>query len=118
MSSMAKVLGCVTRKNDAVTLHRRIAMDYPKVHIYDGPALRKVAPAALAEYAVEHGWSKTEPYRGCAHVYEGDGLPEIVIPDHNNLGDYASTVSRLIEFWSERKNQSELVVYEELMNGR
>lgn len=67
-----------------------------KATIQDRDALLAVSPAALSAYARFEGWSKTEPYGEFSDVYAADGLPEIILPRTEQLGDYASVVSTLI----------------------
>ena len=88
-----------------------------KVRILDASALNVVTPRALAAYSGSVGWAKVEPYGDVADVWSGKGLPEIVLPRTNRLGDYASVVSRLIEIFSEERGQGELAVLKDLLEA-
>jgi hypothetical protein len=85
-----------------------------KAQILDGDALRAITPAALSAFARSEGWSKTEPYGDHADVYAGNARPEIILPRTDRLGDYASTVSRLIGIFAKHMDLSELAVYHDL----
>ena len=88
-----------------------------KVRILDGAALRSVNPGGLAAYAGSAGWAKVEPYGDVADVWQGEGLPEIVLPRTNLLGDYASVVSRVIEIFAERSGKDEIAVLKDLLEA-
>ena len=69
-----------------------------KVDIRDRDALRAISPDALSAYARAAGWSKTdERYGAHSDIYAAEGLPEIIVPRTQRLGDYASVVAQLIE---------------------
>ena len=51
-----------------------------KLNTFDRDALFVVSPEALFAYARVAGWRRQEPYPVHSDVYEGTGLPEIVIP--------------------------------------
>ena len=66
-----------------------------KVCIQDRDALRAISPDALSAYARVAGWSRTsEKYRTYSDVYAAEGLPEIILPGTQSLGDYASVVAQ------------------------
>lgn len=88
-----------------------------KVAILDGEALRTVTPAALCAYARALGWRKMEEYGAHSDIYDGDDLPEIIVPRTERLGDYASVVSQLIEVFAEVTDLSQLIVYRDLMTA-
>ena len=89
-----------------------------KVDIRDRDALRAISPDALSAYARAAGWSRTnERYRVHSDVYAADGLPEIILPRTQLLGDYASVVARLIELFSTVMERDELALYHDLMNA-
>ncbi len=85
-----------------------------RARIRDRQALLAISPAALKAYASAQGWSRTKPYGEHADVYVRERAPEIVLPRHNRLGDYASVVGRLIEFFSEVAEVDELALYRDL----
>ena len=66
-----------------------------KTSIQDRDALLAVSPVALSAYARAEGWSKEEAYGDFSDIYVADGLPEIILPRTENLGDYADVVSTL-----------------------
>ena len=88
-----------------------------KVNIRDAHALRAVTPAALAAYAQAAGWSVQERYREHSVIYVGDGLPEIIIPRTERLGDYASIVAAMIDTFAQVADQDELTVYRSLVTA-
>lgn len=88
-----------------------------KAHVLDATALRSVTLGGLAAYARSAGWAKTEPYGDAADAWQGEDLPEILVPRTNRLGDYASVVSRLIEIFSEERGQDELAVLKDLLEA-
>lgn len=86
-----------------------------KVSICDRGALLAVSSAALAAYARVSGWRREEPYGAHSDVYTGKGLPEIIIPRNEDLGDYATVVSTLIESFAEVAGQDEMTIYRDLV---
>ena len=88
-----------------------------KASIQDTDALLAVSPAALSAYARAEGWSKAEPYGGFSDIYVADGLPEIILPRTENLGDYASVVSTLIEIFARVAGVDELALYRNLVTA-
>ena len=86
-----------------------------KVSIQDNDALSAVSPAALSAYARAGGWTKGQPYGDHSDVYAREGTPEIVIPKHRRLGDYASVVSRLIEIFAKAAETDALSLYRDLI---
>ena len=88
-----------------------------KLSIHDRDALLAVSPAALSAYARVAGWHRLEPYGVHSDVYEGAGLPEIVIPRTEHLGDYASVVATLVEIFAEVAEQDVLTTYRDLITA-
>ena len=89
-----------------------------KVHIRDRDALRAISPDALSAYARAAGWSKTdERYGAHSDIYAAEGLPEIIVPRTQRLGDYASVVAQLIEIFSKVARRDELALYHDLVNA-
>lgn len=88
-----------------------------RVKILDRDVLTAVRPAALSSYARSRGWAQQERYRIYSDLYVGEGLPEIFVPRTQDLGDYASVVSRLIETFSEVSGQDELTVHRDLVTA-
>ena len=88
-----------------------------KLSIHDKDALLAVSPAALSAYARVAGWRRQEPYRVHSDVYEGTGLPEIIIPRTEHLGDYASVVAALVETFAEVVEQDVLTTYRDLVTA-
>ena len=85
-----------------------------KAAILDALALRAISPSALAGYARSEGWTKVEPYGTYADVYVAPGKPEIILPRTDRLGDYSSTVAKLIGYFAEATQQDELATYRDL----
>lgn len=88
-----------------------------KVSIRDRDALLAVSSAALAAYARVSGWRREEPYGAHSDVYTGKDLPEIIIPRNEDLGDYATVVSTLIEIFAEVAGQDEMTIYRDLVTA-
>lgn len=88
-----------------------------KVSIRDRDALLAVSPAALSAYARSAGWHREEPYRVHSDIYEGEGLPEIIVPHTEQLGDYASVVSTLIDTFAAVADQDEMTIYRDLVTA-
>ena len=88
-----------------------------KLSIHDRDALLAVSPAALSAYARVAGWRRLEPYRVHSDVYEGTGLPEIVIPRTEHLGDYATVVATLVETFAEVAEQDVSTTYRDLVTA-
>ena len=88
-----------------------------RVSIQDRKALGAVSPGALSAYARASGWSRDERYRVHSDVYIGEGLPEIIVPSTERLGDYSSVVAALIEIFAEVAEQDELTVYRSLVTA-
>lgn len=89
-----------------------------KVDIRDRDALRAISPDALSAYARAAGWSKTdERYGAHSDIYAAEGLPEIILPRTQRLGDYASVVAQLIEIFSKVAELDELALYRDLVNA-
>ena len=88
-----------------------------KVDIRDADALRAVTPEALTAYAQAAGWSVQERYGEHSDVYVAEGLPDIIIPRTERLGDYASVVARMIDVFAQVADQDELTVYRSLVTA-
>ena len=86
-----------------------------QVSIRDHEALLAVSPTALSAYARAAGWSRGGTYRANSDIYDGEELPEILVPRTERLGDYASVVARLIQTFSKVVGQDELTIYRSLV---
>ena len=84
-------------------------------NLRDPKVLRAVSPLALSAYARSAGWSKTEEYGEYSDVYEGQQLPEIIVPRTQRLGDYAQIVARLIGIFAEVAEVDEVELYNDLV---
>ena len=73
-----------------------------RVSIRDKGPLSEVSPAALSAYARASGWTRTDNYGDSSDVYTSDGLPEIIVPRTQRLGDYANVVSQLYRYLRRR----------------
>ena len=102
----------------AETWYARITTPKIKVSIEDVEALKAVPPAALSAYARANGWVKGEAYGDYSDIYTADGLPEIILPRTQQLGDYANVVSRLIEIFARVADMDELTLYHRLIAAR
>ena len=63
------------------------------------------------------GWSKAEAYGDFSDIYVADGLPEIILPRTENLGDYADVVSTLIGIFARVADVDELTLYRNLVTA-
>ncbi len=81
----------------------------------DGNRLRAVTPLALSAYARAAGWTPVDVFGDHSNVYSGDGLPEIIVPRTQDLGDYASVVARLIAVFAEVAEVDETALYADLL---
>ena len=71
------------------------------VRLHDANSLRAVSPASLSAYARLNGWEKTEPYGAHSDVYAAVGLPEVILPRTQRIGDYAEVTARLIRTFAQ-----------------
>ena len=88
-----------------------------RVSIKDRAALMMVSPAALSAYARTEGWARVEPYGDHSDVYAGEGLPEIILPQTKQLGDYHSVVARLVDIFARVAEIDELTLYHDLVTA-
>ena len=88
-----------------------------KASIWDTVALIAVSPAALSAYARGAGWARIEPYGDHSDVYVAEGLPEIILPRTQRLGDYANVVSQLIEIFARAADMDEFSLYRDLLTS-
>jgi hypothetical protein len=86
-----------------------------KARILDIDALNAVSPSALGAFVRAEGWNKIEPFADKADVYTRDQGPELLIPRHSRLGDYASVVSQVITAVSDTLGTDELAIYRDIM---
>ena len=78
-------------------------------------ALLAVSPLALSAYARVAGWSRSDAFGDYSDVYAGSGLPEIIIPRTQRLGDYAQVVARLISIFAQVAEVDEAILYNDLV---
>ena len=88
-----------------------------KANIRDREALLAVSPSALSAYARAAGWTKGDTYGDHSDVYAAEGLPEVILPRTQRLGDYAAVVSRLIEIFAKAAETDELALYRDLVTA-
>ena len=81
---------------------------------FDDAELVRIRPSTLSDYAESIGWRPDREYRRYSTIYVGKNLPEIIIPDTAELGDYATAVADLIEEFSEALNLDLMAVYQSL----
>ena len=82
--------------------------------LHEVDSLRAVSPASLSAYARLNGWEKTEPYGAHSDVYAAVGLPEIVLPRTQRIGDYAEVTARLIRTFAQTADVDESDLLREL----
>lgn len=88
-----------------------------KVVIRDNAALQAVSPVALSAYARASGWGKVGTYGAHSDVYAAHGLPELILPRTQRLGDYASVVSQLITIFARVAERDEISLYNDLVTA-
>ena len=88
-----------------------------RVSIRDDKPLSEISPAALSAYARASGWEKTDSYGDFSDVYVSEGLPEVILPRTQRLGDYANVVSRLINIFADVAGTDELSMYRDLITA-
>ncbi len=88
-----------------------------RVSIRDLKPLKEISPAALSTYAQAAGWTRTSSYGEYSDIYASDGLPEIILPRTQHLGDYTSVVSRLIGIFADVAGSDELSLYRDLVTA-
>jgi hypothetical protein len=86
-------------------------------NIIDPDALKSISPASLSAFARSLGWRRSDSYGEHSDIYVGDGLPEILIPRSDRLGDYASVTSRLIGIFARVLERDEIAVYRDLIGA-
>ena len=88
-----------------------------RVVIRDNAALQAVSPVALSAYARASGWGKVGTYGAHSDVYAAQGLPELILPRTQRLGDYASVVSQLITIFARVAERDEISLYNDLVTA-
>ena len=88
-----------------------------KVDIRDNAALQAISPGALSAYAKTSGWGKVGTYGAHSDVYTAQGLPELILPRTQRLGDYASVVSQLIAIFARVAERDEMSLYNDLVTA-
>ena len=88
-----------------------------RVSIRDNKPLSEISPAALSAYARTAGWTRTDNYGDSSDVYVSEGLPEIILPRTQRLGDYANVVSQLIDIFADVAGTDEISMYRDLVTA-
>lgn len=88
-----------------------------KVDIRDTAALQAISPGALSAYARASGWGKVGTYGAHSDVYTAQGLPELILPRTQRLGDYTSVVSQLIAIFARVAERDEISLYNDLLTA-
>lgn len=86
-----------------------------RASIKDRNDLLAISPEALSLYARAGGWMPSESYGDFSDVYVAEGLPEIIVPRTQELGDYALVVSQLIGIFARVAETDEHSLYSDLM---
>ena len=84
-------------------------------NLRDRDRLLAITPMALSAYASVAGWTKLETFGDHSDVYVGSGLPEIIVPRTQDLGDYADVVTRLIDIFAHVGEVDESTLYNDLI---
>ena len=88
-----------------------------RASIRDRGALLAISPAALSAYARAEGWVRNGAYSDHSDVYAAEGLPEIILPRTQRLGDYAHVVSQLIDIFAQVADMDEVSIYRDLVTA-
>ena len=88
-----------------------------RASIRDRGALLAISPAALSAYARAEGWVRNGAYGDHSDVYAAEGLPEIILPRTQRLGDYAHVVSQLIDIFAQVADMDEVSIYRDLVTA-
>lgn len=86
-----------------------------RVEIQDKEALLAISPLALSVYARSMGWKKRGVYRKYGDIYDAKNRPEIMIPNIQELDDYSTVVSMLIQIFAEVTGTDEISLYHDLI---
>ena len=85
-----------------------------RISIQDTDALAAVSPTALSAYARSTGWQRVGSYGEHSDIYDSEGLPEIILPRTQRLGDYTRVVAQLIEIFARVAEIDEISLYRDL----
>ena len=88
-----------------------------RLAIRNKQALLEVKPAALIAYARSEGWRRLQDYGKHSSVYVAEGQPEIILPESDHIGDYATVVARLIEIFASVAGRNEMSIYQDLLSA-
>ena len=80
-------------------------------------SLMAISPVALSGFARSLNWVKSRTYREYSDVYEGEGLPGIVVPNSLVIDDYAFVIGRLIQTFSAVTDRNFQSIYRDLVNA-
>ena len=86
-----------------------------RVEIQDKEALLAISPLALSAYARSLGWEECGVYRKYGDIYVAKNRPEIMIPNIQELDDYATVVAMLIRIFAEVAGTDEISLYHDLI---
>lgn len=86
-----------------------------RVEIQDKEALLAISPLALSAYARSLGWEECGVYRKYGDIYVAKNRPEIMIPNIQELDDYATVVATLIRIFAEVAGADEISLYHDLI---
>jgi hypothetical protein len=84
-----------------------------QARILDADALRQITPTALHAYAVAQGWKKAEVFGEHSDVFKLD-QHEMILPGNQQLADYVSVVSNVLELFARVEGRDELKVFFDL----
>lgn len=88
-----------------------------RVLISDEHALASIPAHSLVAYVQAEGWSATGLYGEFSTVFERGNSPEIIIPRSEEIGDYASVVSQIIDTLSREEGRDQLQVFSDLVSA-
>ena len=92
-----------------------------KVTVRDVFILKCVEPQQLKNYLLSSGWHEDRPFLDNAIIWLKQvverGEFEILLPLHQNLGDYAARISDAIKILEEVENRSQIEILSELIEN-
>jgi len=92
-----------------------------KVTVKDNETIKTIELNQVRNYLQTHGWHEDQPFLDNATLWhkparEGEDF-EILLPNHQNLGDYAARIREAIQILENVENRPELEILSELLTA-
>jgi len=91
-----------------------------RVEILDAPSLKSVSPAALRSFALFEGWKSVDKFGTTSQIYvreAGGRSVEIILPAVEEIGDYATVVSQVIDVFARELGRDQLSIFRDLTHA-